>query len=300
MAHTKQEAAYPAKTRSKWYFLVDKAGKTVAEVCDLYAISPKTYYKWKKKDEGDRMYRPRKEHPHTKLKGEVKVFICAEKLRLNYGPNKMKLLVKRRFGLDVSSIAIYKLYKKKGLIRRPQRRLPWYQPLKAHVIPKRPGDVVQVDTKYVWIDNERRYQRTFIDIYTGFHHAVICDGLFARETIEAFEEARTGDPLWNAAQKQLLRYGKIHGYMRMYWAKKMLEWLPTPEIALREALRLNDKYSLDGNDPNGFTGVAWSIGGIHDRAWFDRPVYGKIRYMNSNGAASKFDVAAYIANMDAL
>jgi len=112
------------------------------------------------------------------------------------------------------------------------------------------------------------------------------------------EEARTGDPLWNAAQKQLLFRGKMHGYMRMYWAKKMLEWLPTPEIAMREAIRLNDTYSLDGNDPNGFTGVAWSIGGVHDRAWFDRPVFGKIRYMNANGAASKFDVNAYIARME--
>jgi transposase InsO family protein len=189
MANKKQQPAYPAKVRQKWYFLVEKAGKTVGEVCDLYFISRKTYYKWRKIDQGDRTYLPRKEHPQTKIKGEIKVFICEEKLRLNYGPRKMKLLVRRRFGLWVSTTAIYKLYRKKGLVRRPQKRLPWYQPLKNPVIPVKPGEVVQVDTKYVWQDNQRQYQRTFIDIFTGFHHAVIDDSLESMATVRAFEEA---------------------------------------------------------------------------------------------------------------
>jgi deoxyribodipyrimidine photo-lyase len=80
----------------------------------------------------------------------------------------------------------------------------------------------------------------------------------------------------------------------MYWAKKILEWTPDPETAFDTALRLNDTYSLDGRDPNGYTGVAWSICGVHDRAWGERPVFGKIRYMNYNGCRSKFDVNAYI------
>jgi transposase InsO family protein len=189
MANTKQVVAYPSHVRQKWYFLVEKAGKTVDEVCGLYAISRKTYYKWRKKDHGSRVHIPKKEHPETKLRGAVKAFVCAEKLRTNYGPLKMKLLLKRRFGLSVSTTALYKLYKKKRLIRRPQKRLPWYTPLKDPVIPGCPGAVVQVDTKYVWIVGVRKYQRTFVDIYTGFHHAVICDSLFARETIIAFEEA---------------------------------------------------------------------------------------------------------------
>ena len=189
MANTKQEAAYPAKMRQKWYFLVDKAGKRVDEICDLYDISRKTYYKWRKIDMGSRVYVPRKQHPDTKLKGEIKAFVCKEKLRINYGPKKMSLLLKRRFSISVSTTAIYKLYKRKGLIRRPQKKLPWYTPLKDPVIPSKPGDVVQVDTKYVWQDNQRRYQRTFVDIYTGFHHAVIVDTLEARATVEAFEEA---------------------------------------------------------------------------------------------------------------
>ena len=82
--------------------------------------------------------------------------------------------------------------------------------------------------------------------------------------------------------------------MRMYWAKKIMEWSPSPEVAQQIAIDLNDKYQLDGRDPNGYTGIAWSIGGVHDRAWFERPVYGKIRYMNYNGCKSKFDVAKYV------
>lgn len=109
-----------------------------------------------------------------------------------------------------------------------------------------------------------------------------------------FEAAETHDPLWNAAQNQMKNMGKMHGYMRMYWAKKILEWSPSPEDALQTAIELNDKYELDGRDPNGYTGIAWSIGGIHDRAWFDRPVFGKIRYMNYNGCKSKFDIKKYI------
>jgi len=113
--------------------------------------------------------------------------------------------------------------------------------------------------------------------------------------LHTWEHAATHDPLWNAAQCQLLATGKMHGYMRMYWAKKILEWTARPEDAMAIAIYLNDKYELDGRDPNGYAGIAWCIGGVHDRAWFDRPVYGKIRYMNSNGCAKKFDVTAYIA-----
>lgn len=113
-------------------------------------------------------------------------------------------------------------------------------------------------------------------------------------SLEDFEAGKTDDPLWNAAQKQLRIKGKMHGYMRMYWAKKILEWSETPENALGFSIYLNDKYQLDGRDPNGYTGCAWSIGGIHDRAWGERPVFGKIRYMNYNGCKRKFDVDAYI------
>ncbi len=112
--------------------------------------------------------------------------------------------------------------------------------------------------------------------------------------LEEFEHSGTHDPLWNAAQRQMVRTGKMHGYMRMYWAKKILEWTRSPEEALAVGMTLNDRYSLDGRDPNGYVGVAWSVGGVHDRAWAERPIFGKIRYMNANGCRRKFDVDTYV------
>ncbi len=114
-------------------------------------------------------------------------------------------------------------------------------------------------------------------------------------SLAEWEAARTHDDLWNAAQLEMVRRGKMHGYLRMYWAKKILEWSATPEEALATAIYLNDRYQLDGRDPNGYTGVAWSIGGVHDRPWGERPVFGKIRYMSRAGCQRKFKVDQYIA-----
>jgi deoxyribodipyrimidine photo-lyase len=114
-------------------------------------------------------------------------------------------------------------------------------------------------------------------------------------TLRDFSAAKTHDALWNAAQREMVRTGKMHGFMRMYWAKKILEWTPNVAEAMRIAIHLNDLFSLDGRDPNGYAGIAWSIGGVHDRAWFDRPIFGKIRYMNAAGCKRKFDVEEYIA-----
>ncbi|CAF1426606.1 unnamed protein product [Adineta ricciae] len=107
------------------------------------------------------------------------------------------------------------------------------------------------------------------------------------------EYARTYDKLWNASQIQMIKEGKMHGFVRMYWAKKILEWTNSPEEAIEIAIYLNDKYNLDGRDPNGYVGVMWSICGIHDQGWRERPVFGKIRYMNYDGCKRKFDVAKY-------
>lgn len=117
---------------------------------------------------------------------------------------------------------------------------------------------------------------------------------------DEFETSQTHDELWNAAQSEMVKQGKMHGYMRMYWAKKILEWTKSPEEALHIAIYLNDKYQLDGRDPNGYTGIAWSIGGVHDRAWGERPVFGKIRYMSYNGCKGKFDVKEYIRQVEIL
>jgi deoxyribodipyrimidine photo-lyase len=113
-------------------------------------------------------------------------------------------------------------------------------------------------------------------------------------TLGEFENGETHDPLWNASQLELLSKGKMHGYMRMYWAKKILEWSESPEKALETAIYLNDKYEFDGRDPNGYVGIAWSIGGVHDRAWKEREIFGKLRYMSYEGCKRKFDVDTYI------
>ena len=119
-------------------------------------------------------------------------------------------------------------------------------------------------------------------------------------TTEELESAKTHDDLWNAAQLEMIKKGKMHGYMRMYWAKKILEWTESPEKAMETAIYLNDRYELDGRDPNGYAGIAWCIGGVHDRAWADRPVFGKIRYMSYQGCKSKFDVRKYVAYVQSL
>ncbi|UCC92870.1 MAG: deoxyribodipyrimidine photo-lyase [Thermoplasmata archaeon] len=111
---------------------------------------------------------------------------------------------------------------------------------------------------------------------------------------EELEGGRTDDELWNAAQRQMVRTGWMHGYMRMYWAKRLLVWTPTPEDAMAIAIDLNDRYQLDGRDPNGYTGIAWSIGGVHDRAWGPRPVFGKVRSMSPKATPRKFDSRTYI------
>lgn len=114
-----------------------------------------------------------------------------------------------------------------------------------------------------------------------------------------FEAARTHDPYWNAAQREMARTGRMHGYMRMYWGKKILEWSASPQEAFRTALYLNDRYELDGRDPNGFTGVAWCFG-KHDRPWAERPVFGMVRYMNDAGLRRKFDADGYVRKVERL
>ena len=149
-------------------------------------------------------------------------------------------------------------------------------------------------------DNFCHYEKNY-DFFDGYHD-------WAKKTLNEhrdderryiyspnqFEESQTHNDLWNAAQNEMKVKGKMHGFMRMYWAKKILEWSPDPETAHQTAIDLNDKYQIDGRDPNGYTGIAWSIGGIHDRAWFERPIFGKVRYMNYNGCKRKFDVKKYI------
>jgi deoxyribodipyrimidine photo-lyase len=95
----------------------------------------------------------------------------------------------------------------------------------------------------------------------------------------------------------MTRFGWMHNYLRMYWAKKILEWSATPAQAWETCVHLNDKYFLDGRDPNGYAGIAWSLGGVHDRPWFDRPIFGTVRYMSGGSTGKKFDSKRYIQNV---
>jgi deoxyribodipyrimidine photo-lyase len=120
--------------------------------------------------------------------------------------------------------------------------------------------------------------------------------LYDRTSLEA---AATADPYWNAATKEMIVTGYMHNSMRMYWGKKILEWSADPEAAFATALALNNRYLLDGRDANSFAGVGW-VFGLHDRPWFERPIFGTVRYMNARGLERKLDVAAYVAKVAAL
>lgn len=130
---------------------------------------------------------------------------------------------------------------------------------------------------------------------------------WARQTLEAharderphlyhlqqLEEGKTYDPIWNAAQRQLREEGHIHNYLRMLWGKKILEWSKSPRQAVEYLIELNNKYALDGRNPNSYSGIFWCLG-RYDRAWFERPIFGKIRYMSSDSTARKFKLAGYL------
>ncbi len=118
-------------------------------------------------------------------------------------------------------------------------------------------------------------------------------------SLEQLETGQTHDPAWNAAQMEMVVSGKMHNYMRMYWCKKILEWTKSPRRAFERALALNNKYQLDGRDPNSYAGVAWCFG-KHDRPWGERPVFGKVRYMNYAGLKRKFDPERYIQMVKSL
>jgi len=122
------------------------------------------------------------------------------------------------------------------------------------------------------------------------------EALYTRKQLE---NAQTHDDYWNAAMREMKATGFMHNYMRMYWGKKILEWCRTPEYAFRTSLYLNNKYFLDGRDANSYAGVGW-VFGLHDRAWFERPIFGKVRYMAATGLERKCDIKAYVQKVDHL
>lgn len=118
-------------------------------------------------------------------------------------------------------------------------------------------------------------------------------------SLSELEEAKTHDRYWNAAQTELLREGKIHNYMRMYWGKKIIEWSETVEGAYRIMVYLNNKYALDGRDPNSYAGIGWCFG-LHDRPFMERRIFGKVRYMSEGGLERKFNMESYLRRVNGI
>lgn len=120
------------------------------------------------------------------------------------------------------------------------------------------------------------------------------DGRERLYSLEEFAAAKTHDSLWNGAETQLVREGRMHNYLRMLWGKKILEWSRTPQEAAKTMIQLNNKYAVDGRNPNSYSGIFWVLG-RYDRPWGpERPIFGKIRYMSSQNTARKVSVKGHI------
>ncbi|CCU79472.1 Deoxyribodipyrimidine photolyase, type II [Halanaerobium saccharolyticum subsp. saccharolyticum DSM 6643] len=163
--------------------------------------------------------------------------------------------------------------------------------------------IVRRELAFNFVYYNQNYDRSLKDIlYDWAYESLMEHKEDEREYLydyQEFENAETHDKYWNAAQKEMLITGKMHNYMRMYWGKKILEWTSDPEDAFQWALKLNNKYSLDGRDANSYAGVGW-IFSKHDRAWTERKIFGKVRYMNAAGLERKFDMKKYLQKIDEL
>lgn len=181
---------YPRSERNKWYAQVEVCHRSVKEVCSIFGISRQCYYEWYRIDRKERkLYRtdlPQKNQPNTKLTSELKAFIKETKLRTNYGPDKMRKFVKKKTGIIVSTTIIYRYYLDQKLIRKPQRKLPWYEPLKHRLTIQKPGEGVQMDVKYVYGRTRRQYQFSVFDPYTRLYYFMIFPTKQSKNCIQVF------------------------------------------------------------------------------------------------------------------
>lgn len=269
--------AAPREMRFRWY-RQEENGMSVPHVCDIFGISRKTYYKWYRHDHGLRsnQYKNRALHPQTKIKGRVRILLVEAKEQYNYGPEKMRVYLKRETGVDVSGVAIYKFMKKKHLIRRPQKKQTWYAPLKEPYRASQPGENVQLDVKYVpapggyW-----DYQFRFMDSATNLQFATTLPLRDARSTIRAFHAAErflpfpimgiqtdNGGEFRSVFHEYLVRRGVTQRYI----PKRSAPWNGKVERANRS---VDDEYYLNFGRP-------WKR--IHDYThWYnhERPHLGK-------------------------
>lgn len=181
---------YDRTERNKWYVQVEAKRKSVKEVCAIFGISRRCYYKWYRIDRGAQRKRlsctPTKRQPNTKLTPQLQQYIMSVKLRTNYGPEKMKRYVKKQLGVTLSTTIIYRYYLKTKLIRKPQKKQPWYEPLKEKLIIRKPGIGVQMDVKYVYDSGKRKYKFSVFDPYTKLYFFMIYQTKESKNSIGAF------------------------------------------------------------------------------------------------------------------
>lgn len=254
----KRDSLTPKEVRSRWYLQVDKYGKSVKDVCSIFGISRQTYYKWYKRDHGygPSTYRSQQQHPHTKPTPRIRMIVHEAKIKYNYGPKKMQLYLKDRCGLEVSTTTIYKYFKKKQLIRKPQRRLPWYCPMKKRFVSIKPGENVQFDVKYVpGEDRTWNYQFRFIDTYTNIQYSTDCLDKSAQSALYAFHNAKrffpfeiTGVQTDNGSEFRgmFAMMMKILGIDHRFIPKRSAPWNGKVERANRS---VDDEYYLNTTKP---------------------------------------------------
>lgn len=214
--------AAPREMRFRWYRQVEECGLTVKEVCSIFGMSEKTYYKWYKRDHGlgSNQYKNRNPHPHTKIKGRVRVLLVEAKEKYNYGPEKMRLYLKQETGINISTTAIYKFMKKRRLIRKPQKKQVWYTPMKEPFYASKPGENVQLDVKFVpGAHGEWKYQYRFVDTVTNMQYAVDMDWKDARTTISAFHGAERSFP-FKISGIQTDNGGEFRGVFHSYLIRR--------------------------------------------------------------------------------
>lgn len=253
-----QPQKLPRELRFRLYLQVEKENKSVKEVCATVGIARKTWYKWYRKDHGygPSQYRSQQQHPHTKLTSRVRMIVYEAKIRYNYGPQKMQLYLKDRCGLTVSTTAIYKYFKRRHLIRKPQRKLPWYRPMKEPFVSTKPGENVQLDVKYVPGEEQTwNYQFRFTDTFTNLQFALDCLDKSAASTIHAFRLARryfpfdiTGIQTDNGGEFRGMFAVLLHrlGIAHRFIPKRSAPWNGKVERANRS---VDDEYYLNEERP---------------------------------------------------
>jgi IS30 family transposase len=244
--------------RFRWYLQVEKHGKTIDEVCRIFGMSKKTYHKWYRKDHGygPSAYRPRRTHPQAKIVGRVEREIVETKTLYNYGPEKMRIHLRKTLSVDVSTTALYKFFRKKRLIRKPQKRLAWYRPMKRRLKARRPGQNVQLDVKYVPSpEGGWGYQYRFIDALTRWQFAVETFDRSAESSIRALHLAERSFPFALAGiqtdnggefRGDFARHLETRGITHRFIPKRSAPWNGKVERANRS---VDDEYYLNPTRP---------------------------------------------------